>query len=184
MLQTLTWSRRLLAFSLLFVFLSIILAGLFASLDNSNDPGHLVRKQVRSTLESSWDLNQNVSRLFRRSDLDPYSCTKDIPCQTHACCGSFFGGEIGTCGYGDTYCGSDCVSNCNATAECGQHADPPGKTCPLNVCCSQYGFCGTSDEFCSTDNGCQSNCGHPSVPPGKSSAPVLNRVFGISFPLQ
>ncbi|KAJ9297889.1 CAZyme family GH18 [Paecilomyces variotii] len=29
-------------------------------------------------------------------------------------------------------------------------------TCPLNVCCSKYGFCGTSEDFCG--GGCQSNC--------------------------
>lgn len=31
----------------------------------------------------------------------------------------------------------------NATygrAECGRFADPPGKICPLNVCCSEAGF--------------------------------------------
>ncbi|KAL4812489.1 bacteriodes thetaiotaomicron symbiotic chitinase [Aspergillus spinulosporus] len=114
--------------------------------------------------------------LYRR--LDPYSCTKDIPCHTVACCGFFFGGDVGTCGFGDTFCGSDCVSQCDAKPECGADADPPGKTCPLNVCCSKYGFCGTTDEFCDASQGCQSNCGKPAVPPGKSSKPVTNKVIG------
>nr|C0HLN3.1 RecName: Full=Morintide mO3; AltName: Full=Morintide hevein-like peptide 3; Short=Mo-HLP3 [Moringa oleifera] len=26
------------------------------------------------------------------------------------------------------------------------------------LCCSQYGFCGTTSEYCSRANGCQSNC--------------------------
>lgn len=46
------------------------------------------------------------------------------------------------CGYGPTYCGDGCQSNCDAVAECGQYASPAGKTCPLNVCCSEFGFCG------------------------------------------
>ena len=37
------------------------------------------------------------------------------------------------------YCGDGCSSNCNATAECGEYAKEPGKTCPLNVYCSQFG---------------------------------------------
>jgi hypothetical protein len=41
--------------------------------------------------------------------------------------------------------------------------------CPLNACCSNWGFCGTTDEFCAlpkskdgapgSQNGCMSNCG-------------------------
>ncbi|KAA8652731.1 uncharacterized protein ATNIH1004_001636 [Aspergillus tanneri] len=114
--------------------------------------------------------------LLRR--VDPYSCTKDIPCHTEACCGSFFDGDVGTCGFGDTYCGSDCVSQCDAKPECGQYANPPGKTCPLNVCCSEFGFCGTTPEFCDASQGCQSNCGSPAIPPGKSAKPVTNKVIG------
>nr|C0HLV5.1 RecName: Full=Morintide mO6; AltName: Full=Morintide hevein-like peptide 2; Short=Mo-HLP2 [Moringa oleifera] len=26
------------------------------------------------------------------------------------------------------------------------------------LCCSQYGFCGTTSAYCSRANGCQSNC--------------------------
>ncbi|KAF8961088.1 hypothetical protein BDZ97DRAFT_2077079 [Flammula alnicola] len=52
--------------------------------------------------------------------------------------------------------------NCNALAECGPDAAPENVTCPLNVCCSQFGFCGTTDEFCGT--GCQSHCGGPPIP--------------------
>lgn len=92
--------------------------------------------------------------------------------------GSFFSSDTGTCGFGDTFCGSDCVSQCDAKLECSQYAVPAGKTCPLNVCCSAYGFCGTTAEFCNTSQGCQSNCGSPAVPPGKSSKPVTNKVIG------
>ncbi|KAF7367964.1 Glycoside hydrolase family 18 protein [Mycena sanguinolenta] len=39
-------------------------------------------------------------------------------------------------------------------------------TCPLNACCSAFGFCGLTDQFCSTtgQNPCQTNCFQPTVP--------------------
>lgn len=61
---------------------------------------------------------------------------------------------------GPKYCGDGCSSNCNATAPCGQYHKVPGTTCPLNTCCSEWGFCGTSAEFCNAK--CRSNCeAHP-----------------------
>lgn len=57
---------------------------------------------------------------------DSYSCKKGVLCETYACCGSFLGGDTGTCGFGEAFCGSDCDSQCDAKAECGQFADPPG----------------------------------------------------------
>lgn len=44
-----------------------------------------------------FDTYANVSHLVTRDD---YSCTKDQPCKTEACCGGFFGGKKGTCGFG------------------------------------------------------------------------------------
>ncbi|KAG8685691.1 hypothetical protein FRC08_012968, partial [Ceratobasidium sp. 394] len=76
-----------------------------------------------------------------------------------------------------TYCGTGCQSNCTATAECGQYASVPGTKCPLNVCCSQYGFCGTTSEFCDSSQGCQSGCGQPSKP-SKSGFSASQRVIG------
>lgn len=66
---------------------------------------------------------------------DSYSCGPGKPCSNGACCGS-----SGYCGYGPIYCGNGCVSNCDAVAECGQYAKIAGQTCPLNTCCSHYGF--------------------------------------------
>jgi GH18 family chitinase len=43
--------------------------------------------------------------------------------------------------------------------ECGVNAVPGNETCPLNVCCSEYGNCGTTIDFCG--NGCQNNCEQP-----------------------
>jgi hypothetical protein len=117
---------------------------------------------------------------------DPYVCSEDKPCGNGACCG-----KTGNCGYGEDYCGTNgespndvCWSNCDAHAECGRHADPPGKTCPLNVCCSQYGFCGTTSEFCDegendddgNPTGCQSNCDQPSS--GAADGDVQKRIIG------
>ena len=42
------------------------------------------------------------------------------------------------------------------TPECGREAD--GAVCPNDECCGEYGFCGSTEDFCSTQNGCQSNC--------------------------
>ncbi|OGM51306.1 brain chitinase and chia [Aspergillus bombycis] len=49
-------------------------------------------------------------------------------------------------------------------AECGADAAAPGATCPGNACCSQWGFCGTTREYCGA--GCQSNCAPPKDPSG------------------
>jgi len=78
---------------------------------------------------------------------DEYDCDADNPCGNGACCGG-----SGYCGYGPTYCGTDCVSNCDAVAECGKYAKNPGTTCPLNTCCSEFGFCGTTSDFCKSTN--------------------------------
>lgn len=98
-----------------------------------------------------------------------YTCSRNQPCPNGACCG-----VSGWCGYGPTYCGKGCQSNCNAKAECGKFAPNAGQTCPLNVCCSEFGFCGTTGEFCK--KGCQSNC-HQPKPSGPPSN-VQKRVVG------
>ncbi|KAJ4199396.1 hypothetical protein NW767_008204 [Fusarium falciforme] len=89
-----------------------------------------------------------------------FTCSKDRKCSNGACCG-----KDNWCGYGPTYCGKGCQSNCDAFAECGQYAKKPGQTCPLNVCCSEFGYCGTQTNYC--NNKCQSNCGAPTRPKGK-----------------
>ncbi|XP_014492109.1 pathogenesis-related protein PR-4 [Vigna radiata var. radiata] len=44
-----------------------------------------------------------------------------------------------------------------ATAQqCGRQAG--GSTCSGNLCCSQYGWCGNTAEYCSPSENCQSNC--------------------------
>ncbi|KAI0203159.1 carbohydrate-binding module family 18 [Astrocystis sublimbata] len=100
-----------------------------------------------------------------------------------ACCSK----ATGYCNYGPKACGTNgispnevCWSNCNAHAECGRYAETPGQKCPLNVCCSQYGFCGTEKDFCKVtddeETSCQSNCKQPTS--GSSGGNVLKRVIG------
>ncbi|KAF9048363.1 glycoside hydrolase [Hymenopellis radicata] len=54
--------------------------------------------------------------------------------------------------------------------QCGPQSQG-NSTCPLNACCSAFGFCGLTDEFCTTTgaNPCISNCGEPTLPSCGSS---------------
>ncbi|KAK7423413.1 hypothetical protein QQZ08_009091 [Neonectria magnoliae] len=58
---------------------------------------------------------------------------------------------VGVCGLGPDFCGDDCHFTCNYKSECdpGWGAEWSNTTeCPLSVCWSEYGFCGTSSGFC------------------------------------
>lgn len=66
------------------------------------------------------------SSLLKRED--DHTCSASRPCTNGACCGA-----SGFCGYGPTYCGDGCMSNCDARAECGKYASTPNTKCPLNT---------------------------------------------------
>ncbi|KAH8665151.1 hypothetical protein BGZ60DRAFT_470789 [Tricladium varicosporioides] len=106
--------------------------------------------------------------------LDDGVCAPGQPCVNGACCS-----KTGVCSYAPSSCSSEnCISNCQAKAPCGQYAEPAKAKCPLNVCCSQYGFCGTGDLFCG--NGCQTGfggCGPPPTP-SCSGTSASARVIG------
>ena len=107
--------------------------------------------------ENSIAQSSNPSALFSRSVPDD-NCDNGKPCADASCC------NIVTkkCGRDPSHCAANvCISNCDAKAECGIGAADPSLPCPLNVCCSQFGNCGTGDDFCGT--GCQNNCGQPSA---------------------
>ncbi|KFY85211.1 hypothetical protein V498_07750 [Pseudogymnoascus sp. VKM F-4517 (FW-2822)] len=90
---------------------------------------------------------------LRKRDLPVGTCAPGVPCTNGACCSN-----TGVCSYAPSSCGADvCISNCDAKAPCGQYANPDNAACPLSVCCSQYGFCGSTDDFCGT--GCQEGFG-------------------------
>ncbi|ORY64854.1 glycosyl hydrolases family 18 protein-like protein [Pseudomassariella vexata] len=114
---------------------------------------------------------------------DDYSCSENKPCSNGACCPK----ATGYCNYGEEACGTTgtspndvCWSNCDAYAECGRDALVPGTECPLNVCCSKFGFCGMTSEFCEVtddeETSCQSNCKQPGS--GASDSNVRQRIIG------
>ncbi|KAL6604711.1 glycoside hydrolase/deacetylase, partial [Neocallimastix sp. 'constans'] len=82
-------------------------------------------------------------------------------CEKGKCCSKY-----GYCGTSDSYCGSGCQSEfgtchgSNSTkktsnTKCGSDYG----VCPSNLCCSKYGYCGTSDDHCQVERGCQSEFG-------------------------
>lgn len=84
-------------------------------------------------------------------------CSATLACETGCC------GENLICGTGPDYCSADkCVNNCDYKAEC----NPGGwdaqyynaSTCPLSVCCSDFGFCGTTSEFCGDETVARPSC--------------------------
>ncbi|KAL4962433.1 glycosyl hydrolases family 18-domain-containing protein [Aspergillus stella-maris] len=159
-------ARGILSLIFLLYILSTCLAQSPWDNDSPPDPNQDTQDQAPSQ-------SPNPLTLRRR---DEFSCDEDKPCANGACCG-----KSGYCGFGEKYCGKtdkspneDCWSNCNAKAECGENAKEPGTKCPLNVCCSAFGFCGTTEEFCG--QGCQSNCEQPDS--GAGSGNVQERIIG------
>jgi hypothetical protein len=72
-----------------------------------------------------------------------------------------------------------------ATAQqCGRQAG--GKTCTNNLCCSQHGYCGTTDDYCLPSNNCQSNCksGSGSGSGGGQSASNVRATYHFYKPEQ
>jgi chitinase len=96
---------------------------------------------------------ESFSPLISR-DLPIGTCNDQTPCPNGACCSKI----SGLCGYSPSECGAgNCSSNCDAKAPCGQYGAPGSQNCPLNVCCSKFGFCGSTSDFCGT--GCQKDFG-------------------------
>ncbi|KAK8137867.1 hypothetical protein PG984_001247 [Apiospora sp. TS-2023a] len=104
------------------------------------------------------------------------TCNSDTPCENAACCG---GNNNNLCGYSPGECGAgNCTSNCDAKAECGMYGKAGQQNCPLKVCCSKFGFCGSTDDFCGS--GCQSGfggCGNVKRP-GCSGNSIAKRTIG------
>ncbi|GMJ12666.1 PATHOGENESIS-RELATED 3, basic chitinase [Hibiscus trionum] len=44
----------------------------------------------------------------------------------------------------------------SSAAQCGEQNQ--GLPCPGGLCCSKWGFCGTTADYCLPENGCQMNC--------------------------
>ncbi|KAG9228463.1 glycoside hydrolase superfamily [Amylocarpus encephaloides] len=74
-------------------------------------------------------------------------CGPGTPCVDGSCCNS-----VGKCGFKPYNCKTTgtttCISNCEAQANCGVDSLNGAQKCPLNTCCSYFGYCGTTDVFC------------------------------------
>ncbi|KAL6628661.1 RNI-like protein [Neocallimastix sp. 'constans'] len=130
----------------------------------------------------NYEENINV-REAKKSDttINNGRCGKDIgKCPTGECCSKY-----GYCGTSDKYCGKGCQSEfgkCdtskdtskNSGGKCGKEF---GK-CPTGECCSEYGYCGTSDKYCG--KGCQSEFGKcdTSKDTSKNSGGKCGKEFG------
>ncbi|XP_059650293.1 hevein-like preproprotein [Cornus florida] len=76
-----------------------------------------------------------------------------------------------------------CLVAAVATAQqCGQQAG--GATCANNLCCSQYGYCGTTDDYCLPSNNCQSNCNSGGGSGGEESATNVRATYHYYNPEQ
>ncbi|KAM7195912.1 hypothetical protein V8F20_007277 [Naviculisporaceae sp. PSN 640] len=73
----------------------------------------------------------------------PLRCD-DGPCVDGSCCS-----KDHICGFGPGYCGAgNCLSQCNATAMCGEYSENADMPCGMKLCCSAMGWCGTTAEYC------------------------------------
>ncbi|KAK2669844.1 Chitinase II [Fusarium oxysporum f. sp. vasinfectum] len=84
-------------------------------------------------------------------------CDKSTACEV-GCCGS-----NNVCGTGPDYCSkAKCINSCDYKAECNPGNWPSqyfnATKCPLNVCCSKFGFCGTTEEFCGKETVKRPSC--------------------------
>ncbi|RFU25496.1 hypothetical protein B7463_g10848, partial [Scytalidium lignicola] len=145
---------------------------------NSTATSHSTR--ISSSQPSSTPLTGNArlhgiqfaNALFTNGNVvadDSSLCSASNPCP-EGCCTQF-----GFCGYGPDFCGSACIPEASQNSTCAQKSqcDPgvyPGygtiwgseyalsESCPLQVCCSQFGFCGTTTDFCGTATVAEPSC--------------------------
>lgn len=93
------------------------------------------------------------SKFAMLKNLDaPAQCSPSSPCADASCCNS-----EGKCGFTPYNCkntaATTCISNCDATAMCGVDSLDGAQNCPMNICCSYFGYCGVSLPligYCST----------------------------------
>jgi len=131
--------------------------------DETNENGVSTKIIIPKQCCTKFDLcNSNESEELPISTND--KCGKEFgKCPSGKCCSKY-----GWCGTSDDHCSvsKGCQSEfgqCNNNSEipvstnnkCGKEY---GK-CPSGKCCSKYGWCGTSDEYCSVTKGCQSEFG-------------------------
>ena len=132
---------------------TVVLTGsgpLCAAVPSSVTSQQDLRAKIRAVPEVC-SVHEGFFHLVARTiTVDDYSCSETKPCSNGACCA-----KTGYCNYGPEACGTDgkspndkCWSNCDAHAPCGNNSISGDVKCPLNVCCSQFGFCGATADFC------------------------------------
>lgn len=110
--------------------------------------------------------------------------------------------DPGNCCSKENYCGSDsahCGEGCqlqfspigmcqgdtrngpasapgSTTPKCGRHAG--NRKCDDNMCCSRFGQCGTTGDFCYATKGCQSQC---RLTPGQIAGIVVGAMVGFAI---
>ena len=105
-------------------------------------------------------------------DVDPSACGPGSPtgkkCDSGNCCSS-----ANFCGTSAEHCGPGCQPSYSApglctaanagnapsgptSPVCGKGA--PSRNCESNLCCSEYGFCGSTGDYCYKAKGCQNQC--------------------------
>ena len=102
-------------------------------------------------------------------------CPAGQCCSVYAFCGS-------TSEHCETACASQCTTlnspsgNIGPNGPCGPKSASGSDVCASGLCCSQFGYCGSTGEYCGL--GCNTafgQCGGGSVTPGASqSGPATN----------
>jgi chitinase len=102
-----------------------------------------VNLQLATTPKGLWFGGNVSSAATIRTTQDDSQCGDGRECEGGQCCS-----PGGKCGYKLEHCGPGCKSNCNAKAICGIDSADGQTRCPLNLCCSYYGWCGTEAVHC------------------------------------
>lgn len=103
--------------------------------------GHGLAKRQSTALPTGTWLVLEHNHVILDYIADDLIRAPGTPCANGACCGM-----NGLCGYLPLECSAaTCLSDCSAKADCGEYALATSSSCPLNVCCSFFGFCGTTD---------------------------------------
>ncbi|EXL90976.1 hypothetical protein FOIG_15781 [Fusarium odoratissimum NRRL 54006] len=144
-----SFSHRFMAFWLLF---TSVAKGL--DLNTFTGQAQVLGRQREMILNQyKSDGTVQPMRMMVKPDTDDSDgkCTKTKGCKL-GCCGPLNKEGVGICGTGPKFCGKDCTSECSYKSECDQGGwslkYSNFTTCPLNVCCSDYGFCGTLASYC------------------------------------
>ncbi|GAB1318067.1 hypothetical protein MFIFM68171_08277 [Madurella fahalii] len=108
-------------------------------------PHAFIRPVIAAASAAQFRSQAEEAGVVAGAEEPDYTCSRTKPCALGDDTG------VGACGAGPDFCGEKCTSQCGWKSEC----DPGwglqwsnASTCPLNVCCSNFGFCGTTAEFC------------------------------------